>query len=36
MARKENDAKMKREMVRKLSLMRSKVAMDYLMEIIEK
>ncbi len=35
-ARKENDVTMKREIVSKLSLMRSKAAMDYLMEIIEK
>ncbi len=35
-ARKENDLTMKREIVSKLSLMRSKAAMDYLMEIIEK
>jgi HEAT repeat protein len=35
-ARKENDMTMKRQIVSKLSLMRSKVAMDYLMEIIEK
>jgi HEAT repeat protein len=35
-ARKENDPTMKREIVSKLSLMRSKAAMDYLMELIEK
>jgi HEAT repeat protein len=35
-ARKENDPAMRREIVSKLSLMRSKVAMDYLMEIIDK
>jgi HEAT repeat protein len=35
-ARKENDLMMKKQIVSKLSLMRSKVAMDYLMEIIEK
>ncbi|HEX2342921.1 MAG TPA: HEAT repeat domain-containing protein [Vicinamibacterales bacterium] len=35
-ARKENDPVMKREIVSKLSLMRSKAALDYLMEIIEK
>jgi HEAT repeat protein len=34
--RKENDVTMKREIVSKLSLMRSKAAMDYLMELIEK
>ncbi len=36
LARKENDVTMKREIVSKLSLMRSKAAMDYLMELIEK
>ncbi len=35
-ARKETDPTMKREMVSKLSLMKSKVAMDYLMEILNK
>jgi HEAT repeat protein len=35
-ARKETDPVMKREIVSKLSLMRSKAAMDYLMEIIDK
>ena len=36
-ARKENDPALKREMVSKLSLMtKSKVAMDYLMEILNK
>jgi HEAT repeat protein len=35
-ARKENDLAMKKEIVSKLSLMRSKAAMDYLMEIIDK
>ncbi|HSL21734.1 MAG TPA: HEAT repeat domain-containing protein [Vicinamibacterales bacterium] len=36
LARKENDAAMKGEMVRKLSLMgRNKVAMDYLMELLK-
>ena len=35
-ARKETDTAMKREMVSKLSLMRSKVALDYLMEILNK
>ena len=35
LARKETDANMKREMVRKLSLMRSKVALDYLMELLK-
>ncbi len=36
MARKETDPAMKREMVSKLSLMKSKVALDYLMEILNK
>jgi hypothetical protein len=36
-ARKESDPSLKREMVQKLSLMtKSKVAMDYLMEILNK
>jgi HEAT repeat protein len=35
-ARKENDLTMKKQIVSKLSLMNSKVAMDYLMELIEK
>ena len=35
-ARKESDPAMKREMVSKLSLMKSKVALDYLMEILNK
>ncbi len=35
-ARKETDPAMKREMVQKLSLMKSKVALDYLMEILNK
>ena len=35
-ARKETDPALKREMVSKLSLMKSKVAMDYLMEILNK
>lgn len=35
-ARKETDITMKRQIVQKLSLMQSKVAMDYLMELIEK
>jgi HEAT repeat protein len=35
-ARKETDITMKRQIVQKLSLMRSKAAMDYLMELIEK
>jgi HEAT repeat protein len=35
LARKETDANMKREMVRKLSLMQSKVALDYLMELLK-
>ena len=35
-ARKETDPAMKREMVSKLSLMKSKVALDYLMEILNK
>ncbi|MGH3116936.1 MAG: HEAT repeat domain-containing protein, partial [Gaiellales bacterium] len=35
-ARKEHDLTMKKEIVSKLSLMRSKAAMDYLMEIIDK
>jgi hypothetical protein len=36
LARKESDAQMKKEMVQKLSLMKSKVALDYLMEILNK
>lgn len=36
LARKETSAEMKREMVQKLSLMKSKVATDYLMEILGK
>ncbi|MEW6323466.1 MAG: HEAT repeat domain-containing protein [Acidobacteriota bacterium] len=36
LARKETDPAMKRELVQKLSLMRSKVAIDYLMEILGK
>ncbi len=36
LARKETDSAMKREMVSKLSLMKSKVALDYLMEILNK
>ena len=36
LARKESDPQMKREMVSKLSLMKSKVALDYLMEILQK
>jgi HEAT repeat protein len=35
-ARKETDPALKREMVSKLSLMKSKVALDYLMEILNK
>jgi HEAT repeat protein len=35
-ARKEQDASMKKEVVQKLSLMRSKVATDYLIEILNK
>lgn len=35
-ARKETDPAMKRELVSKLSLMKSKVALDYLMEILNK
>ena len=36
LARKESSAEMKREMVQKLSLMKSKVATDYLLEILGK
>jgi hypothetical protein len=36
LARKESTTEMKREMVQKLSLMKSKVATDYLMEILGK
>ena len=35
-ARKETDAQMRKELVRQLSMMRSKVALDYLMEILNK
>jgi HEAT repeat protein len=35
-ARKETDPQMRKELVRQLSLMRSKVALDYLMEILNK
>jgi HEAT repeat protein len=35
LARKENDPEMKRSIVEKLSLMRSKAAMDYLMELLK-
>ncbi len=35
LARKESDAEMKREIVRKLSVMKSKEAMDYLLEILK-
>ena len=35
-ARKETDAQMKKDLVSKLSLMKSKVALDYLMEILNK
>ncbi len=35
LARKETDANLKREIVRKLSLMQSKVALDYLMELLK-